>query len=217
MYDSDSRRLHELIAQGEHQQQDFKYKVTDAIKLARSVSAFANTDGGRLLIGVRDDGHLSGVRSEEEIFMMHAAAWKYCKPEAAIKFETLHAEGRTIVIVTVPPSTQKPVFAIDENGKRTAYVRVDDENIVATPVHIEIWRQERAPTGTMTTFSDDEHKLLHATEALGEAPLNRIIKASGINRRKAIIIMAKMVRFGLVSIHFADHRFLFSENSNNTD
>ena len=106
------KRLHDLIAQGEHEQQDFKYKVTDAIKLARSVSAFANTNGGRLLIGVRDDGHLSGVRSEEEIYMMHAAAWKYCKPESAIKFETLHAEGRTIVIATVPPSTNRPVFAL---------------------------------------------------------------------------------------------------------
>ena len=45
-----------LISAGEHQQQDFKYKITDAMKLARSVSAFANTEGGRLLIGVRDDG-----------------------------------------------------------------------------------------------------------------------------------------------------------------
>lgn len=208
------KRLHDLIAQGEHEQQDFKYKVTDAIKLARSVSAFANTNGGRLLIGVRDDGHLSGVRSEEEIYMMHAAAWKYCKPESAIKFETLHAEGRTIVIATVPPSTNRPVFALNEEGKQTAYVRVNDENIVATAVHLEIWKQERAATGTVTTFSDDERKLLQATGALPDSHLNRIIKMSGINRRKAIIIMAKMVRFGLVQMYFADHRFLFRECGN---
>jgi hypothetical protein len=77
----DKRYLLSLIREGEHQQQDFKYRVADACKLAKSVSAFANTDGGRLLIGVRDDGHLSGVRSEEEIYMMHQAAYKYCKPE----------------------------------------------------------------------------------------------------------------------------------------
>lgn len=76
----DKRYLLGLISEGEHSQQDFKYKVQDAAKLARSVSAFANTDGGRLLIGVCDDGHISGVRSEEEIYMMHAAAYKYCKP-----------------------------------------------------------------------------------------------------------------------------------------
>ena len=71
----DKRYLISLIREGEHQQQDFKYRVSDACKLAKSVSAFANTDGGRLLIGVRDDGNLSGVRSEEEIYMMHQAAY----------------------------------------------------------------------------------------------------------------------------------------------
>ena len=58
----DKQYLQSFIRKGEHQQQDFKYRVSDALKLAKSVSAFANTDGGRLLIGVRDDGNMSGVR-----------------------------------------------------------------------------------------------------------------------------------------------------------
>ena len=70
----DRQYLQSLISQGEHQQQDFKYRVSDALKLAKSVSAFANTEGGRLLIGVRDDGNMSGVRDEEEIYMMLQAA-----------------------------------------------------------------------------------------------------------------------------------------------
>ena len=57
----DKRYIRSLINEGEHQQQDFKYRVSDAMKLAKSVSAFANTDGGRLLIGVRDDGHMSAI------------------------------------------------------------------------------------------------------------------------------------------------------------
>ena len=83
----DKAFLLRLIREDEHQRQDFKYRVADACKLAKSVSAFANTDGGRLLIGVRDDGNLSGVRSEEEIFMMHQAAYRYCKPEPSISFD----------------------------------------------------------------------------------------------------------------------------------
>ena len=116
----DKRYLISLIREGDHQQQDFKYRVTDASKLAKSVSAFANTDGGRLLIGVRDDGHLSGVRSEEEIFMMHQAAYKYCKPEPSIVFDTYHAEGHTIVIATVPPSSKRPIYAQNEEGEMRA-------------------------------------------------------------------------------------------------
>jgi predicted HTH transcriptional regulator len=83
----DKAFLLRLIREGEHQRQDFKYRVADACKFAKSVSTFANTDGGRLLIGVRDDGNLSGVRSEEEIFMMHQAAYRYCKPEPSISFD----------------------------------------------------------------------------------------------------------------------------------
>ena len=94
----DRHYLQRLISEGEHQQQDFKYRITDARKLAKSVSAFANTDGGRLLIGVRDDGNMSGVRSEEEIYMMHQAALRYCRPEASIKFDTYHVEGHTVVV-----------------------------------------------------------------------------------------------------------------------
>lgn len=105
---TDEQYLRKLIEEGEHDQQDFKYKIQEAAKLARSVSAFANTRGGRLLIGVRDDGHISGVKSEEEIFMMHAAAFKYCTPESAIRFDTLHVEGRSVVIATIPRPSASP-------------------------------------------------------------------------------------------------------------
>ncbi len=148
---TDRQYLLSLIREGEHQQQDFKYRVADAVKLARSVSAFANTDGGRLLIGVRDDGHLSGVRSEEEIYMMHQAAWRYCRPQASIRFDTFHAEGRTIVVATVPKAERRPVSALDEEGRSRAYIRIADENIVASPVHLSIWRQEQATAGQTFT------------------------------------------------------------------
>ncbi|MGE5393191.1 MAG: helix-turn-helix domain-containing protein, partial [Candidatus Saccharibacteria bacterium] len=40
-----SNYLLKLIQQGEHQQQDFKYCISDSKKIARSLVAFANTDG----------------------------------------------------------------------------------------------------------------------------------------------------------------------------
>lgn len=66
--------LEVLIAQGEHQQQDFKFEVSDSKKIARTLSAFANTDGGRLLIGVKDNGKISGIRGDEEYYMIEAAS-----------------------------------------------------------------------------------------------------------------------------------------------
>lgn len=205
----DKRYLLGLISQGEHNQQDFKYKVQDAAKLARSVSAFANTDGGRLLIGVRDDGNISGVRSEEEIYMMRAAAYKYCKPESKISFETFHADGRTVVIATIPPALRKPVCALDDDGKHIAYVRIADENIVASPVHLEIWRQEQMQQ-TVMHYTDTEQHLLTVMKENPELTLNRLIRISRQGRHHVIGTLARLIRYGVAEIKYEDTKFVFS-------
>lgn len=214
-------RLQRMIAQGEHQQQDFKYKIDDAPKLARSVSAFANTDGGRLLIGVRDDGTIHGVRSEEEIFMMHAAAYKYCTPVPVIQFETLQVPTaphgghlRTVVICTVLPSALRPIFAL-ETPSRTAYIRINDENIVASPVHLAIWRQEARVRGEAYGDTPEEHALLLALNQHPEGlTLNALLRelkasASAAPRHLAIDILARFIRFGLGRIEHHEQQWLF--------
>lgn len=190
----DKQYLQSLIKEGEHQQQDFKYRVSDALKLAKSVSAFANTDGGRLLIGVRDDGKMSGVRSEEEIYMMHQAAYRYCRPEASIKFDTYHIEGRTIVVATIPPSDKRPICIVDEDGKLRAYIRIADENIVASPVHLAIWRESQNPQGAMMTYTETVRQLLASMEGQ-QLTLNQIVRRSGIPRHKVITLLARLIRF----------------------
>lgn len=204
----DKHYLLRLIREGEHQQQDFKYRVTDACKLAKSVSAFANTDGGRLLIGVRDDGHLSGVRDEEEIYMMHQAAYKYCKPEPSIKFDTYHADGRTIVVATIPPSEKCPICAQDEAGKPRAYIRIADENIVASPVHLALWREAQKPRGTVMTYNDTVRQLLDVMQ--GRKTLNQIVRLSKLPRQKVITLLARLIRFGTAQWEYTDQQFLFS-------
>ena len=206
----DKRYLLSLIREGEHQQQDFKYRVSDACKLAKSVSAFANTNGGRLLIGVRDDGHLSGVRSEEEIYMMHQAAYKYCRPEASIKFDTYHVEGRTIVIATVPPSANRPVCALDEEGCKRAYIRINDENIVASPVHLDIWKHERQERGSIVHYSEEDTRVVETLEKHNKAlPLNRIVRLLGVQRFKVIKILSRLIRYDLAEWRFEEREFRF--------
>jgi len=206
---ADERYLRRLISEGEHQQQDFKYRVADAVKLAKSVSAFANTDGGRLLIGVRDDGHLAGVRSEEEIYMMHQAAYKYCRPEASVKFDTYHAGGRTIVVATVPPSERRPVCAIDEQGRPRAYIRIADENIVASPVHLALWREAQKPEGTMMAYGDTVSTLLSAlSEPL---TLSQLVRRTRLARPEVIALLARLIRFRVAGWQYANQQFLFSQ------
>ena len=203
----DKRYLLELIGEGEHQRQDFKYRVDDPRKLAKSVSAFANTDGGRLLIGVRDDGHIAGVRKEGEIYVMHQAAYKFCQPEASVRFDTYHAEGHTVVVATVPPSDKKPICAQDEDGKMRAYIRIKDENIVASPVLFELWRESQKPQGAVITFDDDIHRLLDVME--GWQTLKQIVHACKLPRHKVITLLAHLIRFGTVKWAYVEKEFVF--------
>ena len=208
MSKDDRQYLQSLINEGEHQQQDFKYRVSDALKLAKSVSAFANTDGGRLLIGVRDDGNMSGVRDEEEIYMMHQAAYRYCRPEASIKFDTYHVDGRTIVIATVPPSDHRPICVVSEENRPQAYIRIADENIVASPVHITLWRESQNAQGTMLTYTDAVRKILDLLEDQG-LPLNLIVRRSCIPRPKVITLLARLIRFRVVYWEYCNQQFVF--------
>ena len=205
----DRHYLQTLIKEGEHQQQDFKYRVSDALKLAKSVSAFANTDGGRLLIGVRDDGNMSGVRSEEEIYMMHQAAYRYCHPEASIKFDTYHVDGRTIVVATVPPSERRPICAVSEDGRQRAYIRIADENIVASPVHLAIWRESQNSLGIMMTYTDSIRTVLNVLQDQ-RLTLNQVVSRSRISRHKVITLLARLIRFHVVQWEYTTQQFLFS-------
>ena len=203
----DKRYLQSLIQEGEHQQQDFKYRVDDACKLAQSVSAFANTDGGRLLIGVRDDGRIAGVRSEEEIYVMHKAAYKYCQPEASIRFDTYHADGNAVVVATVLPSDKRPICAQDEKGQMRAYIRIKDENIVASPVLFTLWQESQKPQGAMITYDDDIRRLLEVMQ--GQQTLNQIVKRTRLPRHKVITLLACLIRFGTVKWEYVGQEFLF--------
>ena len=134
-----------LIEQGEHQQLDFKFEVSDSKKIARTLSAFANTDGGRLLIGVKDNGNISGVRSEEEYYMIEAASMMYTRPEVPFEATRWEVNGKTVLEVYIAPSPDKPHTAPDKDDKFKAYIRVADENILANEVLVLAWQKKHKP------------------------------------------------------------------------
>ena len=206
------RQLAAWIGGGEHQRQDFKYKITDSAKLARTISAFANTDGGRLLIGVRDDGVLCGVRSEEEIYMVYRAAQEFCQPAPQVDFTTVVAAGRTIVIAQVDHlMTLRPVRAHDEKGRLRAYIRIDDENIVASPVHLRMWRDMASDKDVWMHYTDKEKGVLAALEVEKGSTLQQVVRKSGAGRYAVIKILSRLIRYRLARWWFDGHQFLFAQ------
>ncbi len=206
---TDTEYIHALIAEGEHQQQDFKFEISDARKIAKTLSAFANTTGGRLLIGVKDNGKIAGVRSDEEQYMIEAAAQLYCRPEINFSMQTYKVEGRSILVVQIDENEQKPVYAKDETGRYLAYIRIKDENILATPVHLRVWQQSVSPQGELIEYTEREQLLLDLLEENDQLSLNRYCRLAHLSRRSAEHLLAKFVRYDIVEPVFEGHKFHF--------
>lgn len=201
--------IQKLVAEGEHVHQDFKFAISDARKIARSLSAFANTSGGRLLVGVKDNGKIAGVRSEEEIFMIEAAASMYCKPPLEVENKIYKVEGKDVLEVSIAESKEKPVCAIDDTGKPWAYIRIADENILATPVHLAIWKQNDNEKKIIVTYTDKEKYLLEILGGHKLLTLNQCVRLTHMPRRLIIILLADFIRFELVEPVFKEHTFYF--------
>jgi predicted HTH transcriptional regulator len=214
MRTSQPEYLRQLIAQGEHVQLDFKFEISDARKIARTLSAFSNTQGGTLLIGVKDNGRVSGIRSEEEIYMVESAAGLYCKPEVHFDSYMHQQEGKTVLEVYIPPVRQKPVYARDEKGRWLAYVRVADENMLASIIHLNLWKAEHQDQGSLLEFSRKEQLLLELLKKEDAASLKTIQRNSGFPRKELISLLGKLASFDVVQISYeaGEARFGFKEN-----
>src|SRR6202000_1142218 len=96
------------IFEGEGVTLDFKKTITSCEKIARTMVAFSNNKGGRLLIGVADDGSITGVRNEdEERYMITRAAHFFSKPALEPIFEEIYVDDKMVLAVDIPEGNAK--------------------------------------------------------------------------------------------------------------
>lgn len=206
------RGLHhllELIAQGEHVQQDFKYLISDARKIARSISAFANNSGGRLLIGVRDNGTIAGVRSEEDLYMIEQAAQRYCDPEVEVTFSAIKAgQGIVVYIASIPHSDNRPIRVKEADNTYQAYYRVNDENIVAHPIMVQAWEQSSSGTGQIISLTDTDGLILQhlADTPQGSIP-QEIALTLHLSNHLTTTSLIRLATLGLIHFQYDGHQF----------
>jgi hypothetical protein len=198
-----------LIQAGENQQLDFKFEISDSRKIARTLVAFSNTDGGTLLIGVKDNGKIAGVRTDEEFFMVQAAAGMYCKPEVTFESKRWVVEGKTVLEINIPKGNNFPYFAQTEPDKWLAYIRVKDENILATSVHLKVWKNKTHKSGILIEYSEKVKLLLEYLELNPTITISKFCRNAFLPRNAAESILADLIYLGLVEMIYEGNHFVF--------
>ena len=199
-----------LIAQGEHQQLDFKFEVSDSKKIARTLSAFANTDGGRLLIGVKDNGNIAGVRSEEEFYMIEAASNMYTKPAVPFTATRWEINGKTVLEVCIAPSNRKPHAAPDKEDKYRAYIRVADENRLANEVLLLSWKKKERIEGLLLPLTRPVETLLNYLENHQHISVRQFCRIAHIKYYTARNILSDLIAVNTLKYIIVDKQIVYT-------
>ena len=200
--------IQRLIEEGEHEHQDFKFSISDARKIARSVSAFANNDGGRLLIGVKDNGNIAGVRNEEDIYVVEQAAQMYCRPAQKVEFTAFKTEGGAIVIrAEIAKASHRPVQAQEPDGSWRTYYRMK----VAHDLMVRAWRKKESQKGALLSFSEAESALINHLEENEMTTIEEFMKIARISRRTAEEIIIKLYAVGIIDFTYTGTTFKITQ------
>jgi predicted HTH transcriptional regulator len=192
--------LRHLILQGENEFVDFKQTISGIQKIAKTLVAFANTKGGKVLVGVKDNGKVIGVRSEEERYMLQGAAENFCKPPVEINFSEEIVEGRYVLVAEIPESQVKPHFAKGEDGKWWAYIRVKDQCLLASKVMLDVMRSDTRGEESQITFGKAEKRLLEYLEKNNRITVKEFCRIANISRWRANKILVNLVRMKVIKV-----------------
>jgi predicted HTH transcriptional regulator len=194
--------IKKLIFEGEGVSLDFKKTISSCEKIARTMVAFANNKGGRLLIGVADDGTIKGVKSEdEERYMITRAAHQFSKPALEPIFEEVYVDDKLVLIVDTPESNLKPHYALAEDGKWWVYVRVKDKSVLASKIVVDVLKHSSSDTGVLITYSENEKALLQYLEQSNRITVKEFCQLLKLTRKRAQRILVDLVLSGVIKIH----------------
>ncbi|MGK7393672.1 MAG: AlbA family DNA-binding domain-containing protein [Candidatus Cyclobacteriaceae bacterium M3_2C_046] len=197
------QEIKSVVSEGEHVQLEFKKKVSFPEKIVREIVAFANTQGGTLLIGVDDNGSIDGLKfAEEDQFVLEQAISKYCRPKINYRAEIVKLnKKKSIINYTIYESARKPHFVLEnlEMKKGKAYVRVKDKSIQASREIREILRRSRKKKDIKFNFGDKEKLLMEYLDQHDFITVKQFAQVASLNQYQAsrtliLLVLANVLK-----------------------
>jgi predicted HTH transcriptional regulator len=205
---SDVRRL---VAAGEGSAIEFKRRVPSSERIAKEIVALANSGGGTLLLGVDDDGTIRGVRdAEEEMYALRTALESHCRPKVSMHIDRAAVtQRRDVIVVRVPSSSRKPHFVVSE-GRRTAYVRIEDRSVEASREVTALMRASRSKRDVWFEFGEHEQALMRYLEHYGRITVRQFARLAGISHRRASSTLVRLATANVLVLHARDDEDIFT-------
>jgi len=196
--------LKDLIFEGESTTLEFKRKFTTTEKIAKEISALANTKGGYILFGVDDDGTIYGVDSEKsEIDLILQASLFSIDPPIEVNIEIVELYGKDIVVIYVNESKTKPHKIINDNKSNNfTYIRVGEQSVIASKEMVKVLEGQNPNAQPLKiSIGKNEKRLFKYMENHPQVTVQDFAKLCNISTRRASQLLVRLVRAGVMQIH----------------
>jgi predicted HTH transcriptional regulator len=194
--------IKQLIFEGEGVNVDFKKTITSCEKIAKTMVSFANNKGGRLLVGVADNGDIKGVKSEEEEkYMLTKAANFFCRPAVELVFEEVYFDSKIVLVAEIKESDSKPHYALGDDKKWWVYIRVKDKSLLASKIVVDVLKGSASEEGVLIEYSSKEKALLQYLDENEKITSKEYGKILNLSRRRAQRILVNLVLSGVIRLH----------------
>ena len=121
-----------LLDRGEGAKLEFKRDDIRPETMAKEIVAFANMNGGTILLGVEDDGDVSGIqRKSLQAWLMDTVIGQHVHPFVLPDYEEITIDKNRLAIVTIHQGAGKP-YVLRHNHREDIYVRYGDTCQLAT-------------------------------------------------------------------------------------
>jgi predicted HTH transcriptional regulator len=208
-----TKELKQLVALGEGVNLEFKHRVPQGERIAKEVIALANTKGGRILLGVSDDGTVVGVDDAgEEEFLLHRAVEMHCRPAVPYTTERIVIAGeRDVILVSVPESEDKPHHLVTDttapasgNGAAsagTAYVRVEEMSVEASPESLQMMQADGQASGAAFTYGENESLAMRYLDDYGHITVEQFARIADLSTEEATDTLVGLAQANILRLH----------------
>jgi len=143
--------IEQTIQMGESETVEFKREIPPKREeIAIAAVALANRRGGRILIGVADNGEIVGCRLDKPKDTITQILRSHCDPPLDVFIEEVSIRDLPVIVVTVPEGRDKP-YAVKDKG---VYVRSGATKRVATRYELdEMYGAKQSQFGILGTYS----------------------------------------------------------------
>ncbi len=188
-----------LIQQGVGNQLEFLTTVNNQKKLAQTICAFANTAGGSVLIGVKENGKITGIDPSTEFDVIQNAVERYCLPVVELDMKTWQEDRHLVLQISVAKGDDQ-VRCLSDDGSYKAYIRVGSDTILANKIIIGMWKFQQKEFPCPTEFSKETYLVIQWLAGSDWTSISQLYKKDELPKKLIDTILMQLLCWDVIQL-----------------